>query len=193
MLQALFLLFLSVAALAIAGWFRRTPGARARRHHRYRQTAGRVLARLPQLASDGARLNYLRRINPYVFEELLLLALENQGLTVRRNPSYSGDGGLDGQVFIAGERWLIQAKRYSRSISPQHIRDFGELLSREGCCGFFIHTGRTGRKSRDSLQAHPQIQLVSGQRLLNLLAGRPGWCQSPQVLAEHTFRRMSSE
>lgn len=56
MLQALFLLFLSVAALAIAGWFRRTPGARARRHHRYRQTAGRVLARLPQLASDGARL-----------------------------------------------------------------------------------------------------------------------------------------
>ncbi|SQI58754.1 putative membrane protein [Salmonella enterica subsp. diarizonae] len=94
-----------------------------------------------------------------------MLALENQGLTVRRNSSYSGDGGLDGQVFIAGERWLIQAKRYSRSISAQHIRDFGELLSREDCSGFFIHTGRTGRKSRDSLQAHP----------LNLLAGCRDW------------------
>ncbi|SQI58753.1 restriction endonuclease [Salmonella enterica subsp. diarizonae] len=62
MLQTLFLLFLSVAALVIAGWFRRMPGARVRRHHRYRQTAGRVLVRLPQLASDGARLNYLRRL-----------------------------------------------------------------------------------------------------------------------------------
>lgn len=174
MLPVILLLLLS-AVVVVAGWFSRTPGARTRRHRRYRQTAERVLTRLPQLDADGARLNYLRRINPYVFEELLLLALENQGLKVIRNPSYSGDGGLDGQVFIAGERWLIQAKRYSRSISPQHIRDFGELLARENCCGFFIHTGRTGRKSRDGLQTYPQVRLVSGQRLLHLLAGRADW------------------
>ncbi|EEP0997761.1 restriction endonuclease [Salmonella enterica] len=175
MLPVILLLFLLSAAVVVTGWFRRTPGARTRRHRRYRQTAERILTRLPQLASDGARLNYLRRINPYVFEELLLLALENQGLKVIRNPSYSGDGGSDGQVLIAGKRWLIQAKRYSRSISPQHVRDFGELLARENCCGFFIHTGRTGRKSRDDLQTYPQVRLVSGQRLLHLLAGRADW------------------
>ncbi|EKJ5694514.1 restriction endonuclease [Salmonella enterica] len=175
MLQVIHLLFLLSAVIVVTGWLSRRAGSRVRRHHRNRQTAERVLTRLPQLVSDGARLNYLRRINPYVFEELLLLALEKQGLKVIRNPSYSGDGGLDGQVFIAGERWLIQAKRYSRSVSPQHIRDFGELLARENCCGFFIHTGRTGRKSRDGLQANPQVQLVSGQRLLNLLAGRADW------------------
>ncbi|MFI7787016.1 restriction endonuclease [Citrobacter amalonaticus] len=174
MLPVILLLFLLLAVFVAAG-FSRTPGARVRRHRRYRQTAERVLTRLPQLASDGARLNYLRRINPYVFEELLLLALENQDLKVIRNPSYSGDGGLDGQVLIAGKRWLIQAKRYSRSISPQHVRDFGELLARENCCGFFIHTGRTGRKSRDGLQTYPQVRLVSGQRLLHLLAGRTDW------------------
>lgn len=174
MLPVILLLLLSVAVV-VAGGFSRTPGARVRRHRRYRQTAARVLTRLPQLASDCSRLNYLRRINSYVFEELLLLALENQGLKVIRNPSYSGDGGLDGLVFIAGTRWLIQAKRYSRSISPQHVRDFGELLSREGCGGFFIHTGRTGRKSHDGLQTYPQVRLISGQRLLNLLAGCAGW------------------
>ncbi|MJZ42555.1 restriction endonuclease [Salmonella enterica subsp. enterica] len=169
----LLFLLLCLLVLPVARCLK-TPGVRERRHRRYRETAQRVMVRLPQLASDGARLNYLRKINPYVFEELLLLALERQGLKVIRNPSYSGDGGLDGQVFIAGERWLIQAKRYSRSISPQHIREFGELLSREGCRGLFIHTGRTGPKSRDSLQRIPQVQPVSGQRLLNLLAGRPG-------------------
>lgn len=54
----------------------KTPNARERRHRRYRKTAERVRERLPQLASDGARLSYLRKINPYVFEELLLLSFE---------------------------------------------------------------------------------------------------------------------
>lgn len=162
-------LLLCLIVLIVMLW-RPAASVRARRHRRYRETAQRVLVRLPELSSDGARLSYLRKINPYVFEELLLLALEKQGLEVIRNRSYSGDGGLDGQVFINGERWLIQAKRYSRSISPQHVREFGELLAREGCRGFFVHTGRTGRKSLDRLRGYPQIQLVSGQRLLELLA-----------------------
>ncbi|EAV2672538.1 restriction endonuclease [Salmonella enterica] len=168
MLMGIFLL-LCLIVLIVMLW-RPAASVRARRHRRYRETAQRVLGRLPQLSSDGARLSYLRKINPYVFEELLLLALEKQGLEVIRNRSYSGDGGLDGQVFINGERWLIQAKRYSRSISPQHVREFGELLAREGCRGFFVHTGRTGRKSLDRLGGYPQIQLVSGRRLLELLA-----------------------
>ncbi|HFO6221661.1 TPA: restriction endonuclease, partial [Escherichia coli] len=120
---------------------------------------------------DARRLKYLRKISPYVFEELLLLAFEQQGMPVIRNPSYSGDGGLDGQVVINGERWLIQAKRYGRTIRPAHIDAFGELLRRKGCRGFFIHTGRTGNISRARLTLWPDIELISGQRLLQLLNG----------------------
>ncbi|EBY9283481.1 TPA: restriction endonuclease [Salmonella enterica subsp. enterica serovar Denver] len=169
----LFLLLCSVAILAVLRL--KTPGAREHRHRRYRETAQRVLVRLPELSSDGARLNYLRKINPYVFEELLLLSFERQGMKVVRNRAYSGDGGLDGQVFIDGKRWLIQAKRYSRSISPQHISAFAGLLSREGCRGFFIHTGRTGQKSYGCLKVSPLISLISGERLLSLLAGGQDW------------------
>ncbi len=92
-------------------------------------------------------------------------------MTVIHNPCYSGDGGPDGQVMINGERWLIQAKRYGRTIRPAHIDAFGELLRREGCRGFFIHTGRTGPVSRARLTLWPDIELVSGQRLLKLLNG----------------------
>nr|WP_159465209.1 restriction endonuclease [Scandinavium goeteborgense] len=152
--------------------------ASQRRHRRYRATAERVLQRLPQLAGDAQRLVYLRRINPYVFEELLSLALERQGHPVQRSASYSGDGGLDGQVFIDGHRWLIQAKRYGKTITPAYIREFGTLLLRERCGCFFIHTGRTGNLSRLLLHAYPQVQLVSGQRLLNLLAGDAAWLSS---------------
>lgn len=141
------LLFLLLCLIVIPVVLRlKTPGARERRHQRYRETAKRVWERLPQLASDGARMSYLRKINPYVFEELLLLAFERQGLKVVRNPAYSGDGGFDGQVFIEGQRWLIQAKRYSWSISPQHINAFAELLTQEGCRGFLFIPAEPGKK-----------------------------------------------
>ncbi len=149
--------------------------ASRRRHRRYQATAARVLQRLPQLAGDAQRLTYLRKINPYVFEELLLLACERRGHPVKRNASYSGDGGLDGQVIIDGKKYFIQAKRYGRTITPSHIQDFGALLLKSRCEGFFIHTGRTGHLSRALLQNYTHVHLVSGQRLLDLLAGKPCW------------------
>lgn len=146
-----------------------------RRHRRYQATAARVLQRLPQLDGDSHRLVYLRKINPYVFEELLLMAFERQGYAVIRNASYSGDGGLDGQVIIGDKKYLIQAKRYGRTITPSHIQDFGALLLKSRCEVFFIHTGRTGHLSRALLQNHTHVHLVSDQRLLDLLAGKPCW------------------
>lgn len=149
--------------------------ASRRRHRRYQATAMRVLARLPLLGGDGQRLAYLRKINPYVFEELLLLAFERQGYAVIRNTAYSGDGGLDGQVIIEGKTYLIQANRYGRTITPSHITSFGELLRHHHCQGFFIHTGRTGQLSHALLQNHSHVHLVSGQKLLALLAGNTEW------------------
>lgn len=146
---------------------------RQRRHQRYQDTAGRVLARMKTLDGDGQRLVYLRKINPYVLEELLLTAFERQGHKVVRNPSYSGDGGIDGQVVIDGRLWLIQAKRYRNSISPQHVAAFIHLLESCNQPGFFIHTGRTGPKSRELSRGCPLIHIISGQRLLDLLAGFP--------------------
>ena len=155
--------------LSLLGWIALLIGTRTSRHRRYQRQARRVLDRLPQLAGDGQRLNYLRKINPYVFEELLLTAFERRGYLIKRNRRYSGDGGLDGQVWIDGQRYLIQAKRYARTITPAHVAAFGALVRRERCQGLFVHTGRTGPKSRAELACIPEIELLSGQQLLNLL------------------------
>jgi restriction system protein len=159
-----------VVLLVVVAWLFRRETATARRHRRYRATAARVHQRLRELKGDGQRMSYLRKINPYVFEELLL-AFERQGLKVERNASYSGDGGLDGKVFINGECWLIQARRYSRAISPGHVREFDALLSRAGQRGFFIHTGRTGQMSRAVCRTSSRLKIISGQNLLRLLSG----------------------
>lgn len=173
-LPALFLAGLFIVVMLRLS-FRQREKASVRRHRRYQAAAARVLEKLGSLPGDGQRMRYLRKINPYVFEELLLLALERQGLTVVRNTSYSGDGGIDGQVIIDGEHWLIQAKRYSRAITPVHVRDFDLLLERYSRRGFFIHTGRTGQLSRIASSASPHLHIISGQRLLDLLAGSHSW------------------
>lgn len=159
----------------VVGTLNRYQRVSVRRHRRYRRYAARVLQKLPELESDGRRLCYLRKINPFVFEELLLLAFERQGYRVRRNARYSGDGGLDGQVWIAGTHYLIQAKRYSRAIDPQHVADFARLLRQRNKAGLFIHTGRTGLKSRTEADEYAQLHIISGQILLAFLAGSRLW------------------
>lgn len=150
-----------------------------RRHRRYQKRAASALVRLTELRDDAARMVWLRKINPYVFEEMLLTALSRQGFRIKRNARYSGDGGLDGQVWIAGQRWLIQAKRYGATINAQHVVAFGGLTRKEACRGLFIHTGRTGEVSREAFRCWPDITLISGQRLLQLLAGDRRWLDFP--------------
>ncbi|MBS6740092.1 MAG: restriction endonuclease [Enterobacteriaceae bacterium] len=168
-LMALCLIFYTSSA--ITALFRQRRSRSVLRHQRYRDSASRVLLRLPQLSADGQRLLYLRKVNPYVFEEMILTALERRGIPVRRNNRYSGDGGLDGQFWVGSQRWVVQAKRFSSAVRPEHVRDFGELARREKCKGLFIHTGRTGQISIEAFQAYPEILLVSGVSLLQLLTG----------------------
>lgn len=166
---ALYLLWLIGGA--ITALFQQRRSHSALRHLRYRDNASRLLLRLPQLSADGQRLVYLRKINPYVFEEMILTALEKRGFPVRRNARYSGDGGIDGQFWVGSQRWIVQAKRFSSAVRPEHVRDFGELARREKCRGLFIHTGRTGQISMEYFQSYPEILLISGSSLLQLLAG----------------------
>lgn len=67
-----------------------------RRHRRYQKQAARALLRLSRLRDEPARISWLRKMNPYVFEEMLLTALSRQGLRIQRNARYSGDGGAMG-------------------------------------------------------------------------------------------------
>lgn len=115
---------------------------------------------------------YLRKINPYVFEEAILEALEKQGHRIVRNKAYSGDGGIDGKVFIEGRLHLIQAKRYSSAIDPGHVRAFDAVIGRHYAHGgLFVHTGRTGKSVRGiEAVSSGRIRIVSGEALLSLLA-----------------------
>lgn len=145
--------------------------------HRWRRRQARTMCR--QLhgpdRDQPATLIYarLRAMDPLAFEELLLEAFEHRGHRVIRNRRYTGDGGVDGEVIINGERFLVQAKRYRETIRPEHVGDFLAICSSRGRRGFFIHTGRTGGASREALADKTCVEIISGKTLLALLTGGP--------------------
>ncbi len=123
---------------------------------------------------------YVRKVDPLVFEELLLYCFAVRGFKIRRNSRYTGDGGVDGMVklgdnknvYNSGAWWLIQAKRYQSHINPQHIHDFKRVIDQIPCAagGLFIHTGKTGGKSYQQLGEYQhKLQLISGANLHQLI------------------------
>jgi restriction system protein len=76
---------------------------------------------------------------------------------------YTGDGGIDGRCKINGVDYLIQAKRYKA-----HIQEFAQICNKRQKKGLFVHTGKTGKKSKSVIQ-NSNLTLISGNRLLDLL------------------------
>jgi len=125
------------------------------------------LNKFKKINDPRQQFGYLRYTNPYIYEEMILSALNRLGYKIIRNRQYSGDGGVDGKAVINGAIVLIQAKRYKKHINPKHIEEFVTICERSGHLGLFVHTGKTGPLSRSL--TNQTIDIVSGQRMLELL------------------------
>jgi restriction system protein len=115
---------------------------------------------------------YIRTIDPFVFEELLLIAFKSRGLKVIHNKRYTGDGGIDGIVILPSQqRMAVQAKRYQNHINVQHLKDFAQTIKNHRCHGgFFIHCGKSGAAVYQNIPDN--MMLISGATLHRLLVER---------------------
>lgn len=139
------------------------------RHIRNIEKSKRILLKMNEFEGDykEARIiSYLRKIDPYVFEELLLEALASKGFEVIRNKKYSGDGGIDGKAHFNGQLYYIQAKRYQKYIALKHLDEFQTKVGKDK--GLFVHTGKTGKDTYQKYR-YSNIDIISGQRLIKLL------------------------
>lgn len=150
---------------------RRSRAIRRARHARKRQAAKRRLLALRELETPAQQFGYLRKVNHFVYEEMILAALEEAGYCVTHNQRYTGDGGIDGRFQVAGRDVLIQAKRYRYHIRAADVKAFGKVCDQYQLNGIFVHTGRTGRLAVEIGRSTARVDIVSGQRMLNLLTG----------------------
>lgn len=139
------------------------------KHKKQRDTSQKVYAKIKSFSFEGQMINYLRKIDPFVFEEFLLDCFERKGYKVIRNKRYTGDGGIDGKVIIDNQIHLIQAKRYSSHINKQHLFEFISLVESKKAKGLFIHTGRTGKGSKELTYNSSDVKIISGNELIELI------------------------
>lgn len=166
----LLILFLGISFFFLL--IRKSPSIKARRKRKNIDKAYQVIHTLRSFEGEGREarcLSYLRKINPYVFEELLLTAFQNRGFSIERNKRYSHDGGIDGKIFLNDKPILIQAKRYKSYVQAKHIRDFEQIVLSSGIgTGYFIHTGKTSKEVL-SRYRNSQIKIISGKQLIKLI------------------------
>lgn len=138
------------------------------KHAKKIKTADYVIKRIADF-TPPQKLGYLRKIDPYSFEELIMTCLERKGFPIKRNERYSNDGGIDGRFFVNGEMYLIQAKRYQKDIRYDHLEEFSNILEKNNCKGLFVHTGKTPKNISLRNINMERITIISGGRLLELL------------------------
>lgn len=126
----------------------------------YRETLRRILLALP----------------PAGFERLSQRLLREAGFTQVVVTGQSGDGGIDGfgvlQINpLVSFKVLFQCKRYSKSVSPSHVRDFRGAMYGRADKGIIVTTGSFSAEARKEAvrDGAPPVELVDGEKLLDLL------------------------
>ena len=139
-----------------------------RRHTYHIKKSHQVFDKIREIETWQQALSYLRKINPTTFEELLLTSLNRAGIKIKRNSRYTGDGGIDGTAYLPnGQKLIIQAKRYTKFVSKEHIMEFSRVCQQQNGIGLFVHTGRTPKTAWVELPRN--IKVISGERLIIFL------------------------
>ncbi len=120
-------------------------------------------------------IDLLLALPPSGFERLCQRLLREAGFTQVIVTGSSGDGGIDGygtlQVNpLVSFKVLFQCKRYSKSVSPAHVRDFRGAMAGRADKGIIITTGTFTAEARReaSRDGVPPIELIDGERLTDM-------------------------
>ena len=129
------------------------------------------------MTTAPATLERLLALPPNGFERLAQRLLREAGFIQVTVTGSSGDGGIDGygtlQVNpLVSFKVLFQCKRYTKSVSPSHVRDFRGAMSGRADKGIIMTTGTfTAEARREATRdGVPPIELIDGDKLIDMLA-----------------------
>ena len=121
-------------------------------------------------------LELLLGLPPAGFERLSQRLLREARFTQVNVTGQSGDGGIDGYGTLqinplVSMKVLFQCKRYTKSVSPSHVRDFRGAMAGRADKGIIVTTGTFTAEARReaSRDGVPPIELIDGERLIDML------------------------
>lgn len=116
----------------------------------------------------------LEEIDPYYFEKVILLLLNEMGYGEFIETSKSNDGGIDGIINedkLGLDKIYIQAKRYNENkVREKDIRNFIGAMSGDTTKGVFVTTSTFDDSAiKKAHDAHHKIILIDGKKLVDLM------------------------
>lgn len=142
-----------------------------KKSHTWRKkSAKKFLETIKNIEHTGQLITYLRKIDAFVLEEMVLSILESrEDINIERNSRYTGDGGIDGKFVLltnnTNKKGYIQVKRYSSYINNKDVEKFLIQIENNNIdVGLFIHTGKSGKKTYQYLGN--KVKLISGDKLM---------------------------
>lgn len=124
----------------------------------------------------GEVVRLLLQLPPSGFERLSQRLLREAGFTQVVVTGQSGDGGIDGHGTLQinpllSFKVLFQCKRYAKSVSPSHVRDFRGAMAGRADKGIIITTGTftTEARREAARDGVPPIELIDGEKLVDML------------------------
>src|SRR5437667_2337885 len=124
----------------------------------------------------SAVMELLLKLPASGFERLCQRVLREAGFTQVVVTGRSGDGGIDGYGTLSVNplvsfKVLFQCKRFSKSVSPSHVRDFRGGMAGRANKGIMLTTGAFTADARAaaSRDGVPPIELIDGEKLTDML------------------------
>jgi restriction system protein len=136
----------------------------------YSMADPRVIEPIDVISGIDKRPNLLE-LTPKDFEAFIQNLFTKMGFDTKLYKA-SGDGGIDCVAFdphpITGGKFIVQAKLYTRTVAPTHVRDLWGTVQHEGATkGIMITTSGYGPDSYKFAAGKP-INLIDGSGLLSI-------------------------
>jgi restriction system protein len=130
----------------------------------------RIVAPIDVITDIDKRPNLLD-LTPKEFEAFIQNLFAKMGFDTKLYQA-SGDGGIDCVAYdphpITGGKFIVQAKLYTRTVAPTHVRDLWGTVQHEGATkGIMITTSGYGPDSYKFAGGKP-LNLIDGSGLLAL-------------------------
>ena len=124
---------------------------------------------------QSSLIRRLKDLSASGFEKVCRRLLSECGLEQVEVTGKSGDGGIDGHGLLelnplVRVRVIFQCKKYEKSVTPSHVRDFRGAMQGRAEKGIFITTGyfTPDAKKEAVRDGVPAIELVDGEKLVEL-------------------------
>jgi restriction system protein len=123
------------------------------------------------IISDLDKRPNLLDLSPKEFEDFIQNLFAQMGFDTKLYRA-TGDGGIDCVAYdphpITGGKFIVQAKLYTRTVQPTHVRDLWGTVQHEGATkGIMITTSGYGPDSYRFASGKP-LNLIDGSGLLSL-------------------------